>query len=79
MAMRLRVTKWGNSLGLRIPASLAREMGLSDGATLELEREDDHIVLRPVRFTLEELLERVTPENQHAELPIGKRVGRESW
>jgi len=35
--MRSQVTKWGNSLAVRIPAKYAREVGLREGDTVELK------------------------------------------
>jgi antitoxin MazE len=33
--MDLQVAKWGNSLALRIPSELVRQLGLREGATVE--------------------------------------------
>lgn len=35
--MNLQVAKWGNSLALRIPADIVRQLGLHDGATVEAQ------------------------------------------
>ena len=35
--MDLQVAKWGNSLALRIPAEIVRQLGLHDGATVEAQ------------------------------------------
>lgn len=32
----MQVAKWGNSLAVRLPASLARELGLKEGDRVEL-------------------------------------------
>jgi antitoxin MazE len=39
------------------------------------------ILLRPRRaeYTLEELVNQITPENLHGETDWGKPVGREAW
>ena len=34
------VSKWGNSLGVRIPSSIAEQLGISEGVPVELERLD---------------------------------------
>jgi antitoxin MazE len=36
-ASDLPVGRWGNSLAVRIPAKLARELGVSEGSTLQAE------------------------------------------
>ncbi|MGG3744960.1 AbrB/MazE/SpoVT family DNA-binding domain-containing protein [Paenibacillus chibensis] len=37
-----QVQKWGNSLGVRIPKSLAVKVGLEEGSEIELDVEDGH-------------------------------------
>lgn len=39
--LELSVGRWGNSLAVRLPAELARELGLAEGSTLQLERHAD--------------------------------------
>jgi antitoxin MazE len=34
---RQDIRRWGNSLGVRLPAAIAREAGLRDSQTVELE------------------------------------------
>jgi antitoxin MazE len=65
MPVELRVTKWGNSLGLRVPRDVAARAGLREGAKVEIEGFDDgRIVITPSRrrFTIEELVVGMTPE-----------------
>jgi antitoxin MazE len=35
--MDLQVAKWGNSLALRIPSEVVRQLGLREGATVEAQ------------------------------------------
>ena len=35
--MDLQVAKWGNSLALRIPSEIVRQLGLREGATVEAQ------------------------------------------
>jgi antitoxin MazE len=35
--MNLQVAKWGNSLAMRIPSEVVRQLGLRDGATVEAQ------------------------------------------
>jgi antitoxin component of MazEF toxin-antitoxin module len=48
-AMNFTITfkKWGNSLGIRLPSALAREMRLVDGTAAEMTVEDGQIHIRP--------------------------------
>jgi antitoxin MazE len=82
--MNIQVGKWGNSLGVRIPSSLAKELGLHDGSELDLQQISGTLVMRPVvqtevEFKLEELLAKVTPETLHSETYWGEAVGKEEW
>lgn len=77
--MESRVTKWGNSLGIRIPRPLAERTGLKEGTPIVFEVGDDAIVIRRKRYSLEALVDQVTPENLHHEVDTGRPVGREVW
>lgn len=33
---RMKIAKWGNSLAMRIPADVVRELGLTEGGTVEV-------------------------------------------
>jgi len=76
-----RVSRWGNSLAIRIPASYSREVRLEDGDAVELRVEDGRLTITPVRktYTLDELLAGVTDENLHEETDWGLAVGGEAW
>lgn len=79
--MNTRVGKWGNSLAVRIPGTYAKELRLKDGMELEVTRLEDGLLLRPRQreYTLEAMLDQVTPENIHGETDWGKAIGREAW
>ena len=76
------VSKWGNSLAVRIPRAVARDARLSEGDCLAMELGDDgSIVLRSSRRTykLTDLVSRITSRNRHRETDWGKPQGKESW
>jgi antitoxin MazE len=76
------VSKWGNSLAVRIPRAIAKEARLKEGDNLALDFDrDGSIVLRPVRrkYELSELVSRITPKNRHRETDWGQPKGEESW
>ena len=76
------VSKWGNSLAIRIPQAIAKQASLSEGdcVALDLDR-DGGIVLRPTRrrYELSELVARITAKNRHRETDWGQPQGEESW
>ena len=73
------IVKWGNSLGLRIPQSIAEQIKLSEGSQVVLEVVDGNLVIKPKRtkYSLDALLEDITQENLHEETDTGRSVGNE--
>lgn len=65
--MILRLNKWGNSLGLRIPSPLAQQFELVDGISVALEAREEGILIKPIdqALSLDYLLEGMSEENQH--------------
>jgi antitoxin MazE len=80
--METRVQKWGNSLAVRIPKSLADELGLGDNSAVRISLRDKQLVVVPLArpaFRLADLLSQVTEANLHGEVDSGAAVGREVW
>lgn len=78
--MNATVQKWGNSLALRIPSSVAKEIALSPGSSVELTVEDGALTVKPSKkrkMSLSQLLKAVTKENRHSEMSWGAPVGKE--
>lgn len=78
--MRVRIARWGHSLGVRIPRDIAREAGLREGTDMEIQASGDNIVLSPVRprYRLAEILAGVTPQAMHDAFDWGPDAGREA-
>jgi antitoxin MazE len=76
--MQSTISKWGNSLALRLPRNVAEEARLVEGVTVNLEIEDGSLKITPSRkrFKLSELL---ANETQTAEMDWGQPKGEESW
>ncbi len=81
--MQLSIKKWGDSLAIRLPTTLAKDMGLQDGALVDLSVTQGGILIRPQKSTpkydLASLLDQITDENLHAEVGTGEPVGNEAW
>ena len=79
--MRTRISKWGNSLGVRIPKAFAAEVALDDGTPVDISVSAGRIVISPLRreYELEELVEGITDENRHTETDWGEPAGAEVW
>lgn len=79
--MEIRIQKWGNSLGLRIPKALAEDSGVHAGSVVDFRVVRGKLVATPVRgkYELEELLAGVSKTNLHGEVDSGEPVGQEVW
>jgi antitoxin MazE len=79
--MRTSIAKWGNSLALRLPRKLAEDIGLVEGATVDLRVEGDALVVVPARkkYRLSDLLAEMKPEARQAETEWGAPRGKEVW
>jgi len=76
--MHIHVTKWGNSLGVRIPRVLANKIGMHEGTPVDVSIQDHHIVITK-ELSLQYLLSQVTQENIHGEVQVGAACGEEVW
>jgi antitoxin ChpS len=68
--MQVQLTKWGNSLGLRVPKVIAERLRLSEGSRVELETDEaGRIIMTPARrrYTLDDLLAQCDPQAPVAE------------
>jgi antitoxin MazE len=82
MVAMAQMARWGNSLAVRIPKNLADAAKLAEGDRLTLEVASQgavtlKAVVRPA--TIDELVERITPDNRHGERTWGQAVGAERW
>lgn len=79
--MRTRISKWGNSLAVRLPKPFAEELGLLEGAEVEIVVRGGQLILTAANreYVLEELVDGITKENQHQESDWGRPKGREVW
>jgi len=78
--MATTIRKWGNSLGIRIPRSIAEQVRLHDGAEVEFGTDGGVLTIRPKRrrrYTLAGLLAKAKGRNPHGEWERSGRRGRE--
>jgi len=76
------ISKWGNSLAVRIPATFAQTVGLEEGSVVEVKVRAGRLIIVPAdshRYDLRELVSQITPENSHELIDWGKPVGKETW
>ena len=66
--MKATIQKWGNSLGVRIPGFIAKELSLEHGSPVEIMQADNRIIIEPKKTKgLKEALQLITEENIHKE------------
>ena len=80
--MPTTVQKWGNSLGIRIPKSVAEQVDLRTGTEVEFETTGGVLIVRPSRtrrrrHTLAALLAKAKGPSPHRRLQSDHPVGRE--
>ena len=75
-----KLSRWGNSLGLRIPQEGVEQLKLKEGASVQVRVKGDTITIRRAnarkKWTERELLKGVTPAMCGPDL-IPNRSGRE--
>lgn len=66
--MRVRLAKWGNSLGLRLPKTAVEAVGLKPGAEVDVSIEGRGLrvspPLTPIEYRLEDLLAQIKPGDE---------------
>lgn len=68
MTSRVQISRWGNSLAIRVPRDIAARTGLTEGIRVDIAATADGtiVISRSLRrFSLDELLKEMTPERQH--------------
>lgn len=80
--MKTKVSRWGNSLALRLPKKLATSHNIFQDSSVEIIEQKDGLLLRPSgrnSYDLNELLNGITKENLHEEVLTGTPRGQELW
>jgi len=78
--LKVKVQKWGNSLGIRIPKSIVGMIGIRAGSEVEIGIKENVVFFKPVkRYSLNDLILKISEENLHKEIDFGSPVGNEAW
>ena len=79
----LDIKRWGNSLGVRLPAAVAREAHLHVDQRVRVSVEGDQVVITPIedsRLSLEQRLAAYDPERLGGEkMTTTETLGAERW
>lgn len=79
MEARSHVARWGSSLAIRIPKSVAEQWGVREGSRIDMVPRGDQLVISKRAYDLSEMLARMSPETLHGEIDTGPAQGREQW
>jgi len=77
-----KVTKWGNSQGLRLPKHVLESADIVIGDDVEVIPEEGQIIIRKVsrrKFDLAEMVSRMPRNYKPREESFGEPVGKEEW
>jgi antitoxin MazE len=79
----LDIKQWGNNLGVRLPAAVAREAHLHVHQRVRVSVEGDQVIITPVEatnLTLEQRLAAYNAERHGGEqMATGDALGAERW
>ena len=79
----LDIKKWGNSLGVRLPAVIAREVHLHTNQSVRISVINKQVVITPIldeSLTLEQRLESFDlTRHGGEEMSVDQRLGAEKW
>ncbi|HWF18394.1 MAG TPA: AbrB/MazE/SpoVT family DNA-binding domain-containing protein [Verrucomicrobiae bacterium] len=80
--MQATIQQWGNSLALRIPKAFAQQTKVKKGSRVNLTLKNGRVIMEPIKrqkYTLQELVSRITSQNRHSETSWGMPQGKEVW
>lgn len=78
----LDIKQWGNNLGVRLPAAIAREAQVHADQRVRLTVSDGQIIITPVvdeSLTLEQRLAQFDPARHGGEVMSTTAIGAEKW
>jgi antitoxin MazE len=67
--MKTVIKKWGNSLGIRIPSLLIKELSLEDGSFVNIKRKGKKIIIKPIKKAkTDKTVSKTNNENKEVEI-----------
>ena len=81
--MTAKISKWGNSQGLRVPKDIMESLQLHIGDNVNITIVDGKAIIEPVRqdipdYDLNELVSKV-PQNYKVNEEFDTTIGKEEW
>ena len=81
--MTAKISKWGNSHGLRVPKDVMDNLHLNVGDSVNISIKDGKAILEPIKkelpkYDLNELLSKI-PKDYKANEEFDEKMGKEEW
>lgn len=81
--MTAKISKWGNSQGLRIPKDIIESLHLHVGDDVNISIADGKVIIEPIKkdilnYDLNELISKI-PSKYKAQEEFDTTVGKEEW
>ena len=80
--MKIRIQKWGNSYGIRIPSNIIKSLNIKVNDVLDIEQIDKKIVISisdKNKISLSEKFKKYNGENLSKDFSWDESVGKEIW
>lgn len=80
--MELKLQKWGNSFGIRIPSTFLKTLNIKPNDLLEIKEEENRIVITKSsknKISLKKLFEEYEGDNLAKDFTWDEKVGKEIW
>lgn len=80
--MEVRIQKWGNSSGIRIPSSMLKNLNIKTNDILNINQEDDKIIIsipKKKKISLEDRFKEYHGKKLAKEFSWDDNIGREIW
>ena len=80
--MEIRLQKWGNSLGIRIPSTILKSLDLKSNDKINLDLDDDRIIItksKKSKISLKERFNEYNGDKLTKEFNWDDARGREIW
>ncbi|OCL82132.1 AbrB/MazE/SpoVT family DNA-binding domain-containing protein [Arcobacter porcinus] len=81
--MTAKISKWGNSQGLRMPKDIMETLELKVGDDVRITLTDGKVIIEPIKkdilnYDLKELISKI-PNDYKAIEEFDKVIGKEEW
>lgn len=80
--MEIRIQKWGNSDGIRIPSSILKSLNIKTNDILNIEQQDDKIIIsvpKKKNISLANRFKEYKGKNLAKDFSWDEYVGKEIW